>query len=853
MKSKLQFPLCAILLLCLLLACNGEKTATVEAEPVIIFGADPAKLHAGACSTLRWEVIGGLAVLLDNLPVEKAGQQEVCPEETTRYVLAVDLGTSMFTRQVEIFVIGSEAERATVTPAETPASTAHPSGTWVRTGGPPGGLGYDIRYNFDDHRIWYVTDAYAGIHISTDRGLTWSPANEGIPPQSGPTGDAIPIFSLTVDPHDPQILWAGTQGTGHIYRSSDGGATWQQRDNGITIEYDGLTFRGFTIDPRSSDIVYAMAESNSEALGGPAVWGSGTGGVVYVTRDGGLNWSVLWDGGVPSSLTRYMWIDPADPQVLFVSTGIFDRGASGEGDPATDPFGGLGVLFSQDGGLTWTVQDETSGLRMLYLGSMYMHPEDADLLLVAAGHALTGIGEYVDLLRQEGKSSPSGIYRTEDRGAHWTQVLFPPNERMLESFSSVEFCPGDADIAYAASDRRVYRSEDAGITWQELPYQVTSWGPPGVRTGFPIDIQCDPDSPDRLFINNYGGGNFLSEDGGKTWVTASDGYTGAIVRQVAVDPRDAATVYAAGPSGIWLSSDGGSHWEGIAYSTEDVHMDLDWNTVVVDPVDSQHLLLAGSPQVIESLDGGRSWRLTSLTGSGGKNLGEDDLAGLLSISVLVFAPSDPEVVYGGFAGGSCLVFHEACPGSGGGVIISHDGGASWTLLKDVIPGSPPIISLAVDPTRSALVYAGTETGLYLSSDSGSSWQAVTALPTGARVRAVAIDPGDGNHILAAGDGMGVWESTDGGGAWQAHVAGLESNGSIHALIFDPTNPSSVYASDHSSGVYVSEDGGGTWLRITTGLDNRAVTGMAISTDGQHLYVGTQGGGVFRLDLNDRSP
>jgi hypothetical protein len=75
--------------------------------------------------------------------------------------------------------------------------------TWVRTGGPPGGLGYDIRYSFDDPNTWYVTDNFAGVHISTDNGLTWEPANTGIPGQLGFTGDERPIFSLTVDPHDP--------------------------------------------------------------------------------------------------------------------------------------------------------------------------------------------------------------------------------------------------------------------------------------------------------------------------------------------------------------------------------------------------------------------------------------------------------------------------------------------------------------------------------------------------------------------------------------------------------------------------------------------------------------------------
>jgi hypothetical protein len=57
--------------------------------------------------------------------------------------------------------------------------------TWVRTGGPPGGIGYDIRYKFDDPNTWFVTDNFAGVHISTDNGLTWLPSNEGVPGQQG--------------------------------------------------------------------------------------------------------------------------------------------------------------------------------------------------------------------------------------------------------------------------------------------------------------------------------------------------------------------------------------------------------------------------------------------------------------------------------------------------------------------------------------------------------------------------------------------------------------------------------------------------------------------------------------------
>ena len=230
--------------------------------------------------------------------------------------------------------------------------------TWVRTGGPPGGIGYDIRYNFDDPNTWYVTDNFAGVHISTDNGLTWQSSNEGIPGQLGPTGDWIPIFCLTVDPHNPQTVWAGTDKTGHIYKSTDGGLSWIQKDNGVvnqTSEYDALTFRGFTVDPESSDIVFAMGEIGNTIEGGSGVWGTAIGGHVYKTSDGGDNWTLIWDGGIPSSLARYMWINPENTDILYVSTGIFDRGAVNEGDPETDPdpYGGLGILKSTDGGETW--------------------------------------------------------------------------------------------------------------------------------------------------------------------------------------------------------------------------------------------------------------------------------------------------------------------------------------------------------------------------------------------------------------------------------------------------------------------------------------------------------------------
>ncbi|MHC4520905.1 MAG: WD40/YVTN/BNR-like repeat-containing protein, partial [Planctomycetota bacterium] len=223
---------------------------------------------------------------------------------------------------------------------------------WVRTGGPLGGLGYDVRMRPGDPNVMYVTDAQAGVHMSTDGGRTWFPSNKGIDTRTGASGDLIPVFSLTIDPLNHDIIWAGTQGIRGIFKSTDGGRTWVEKDEGVT-EFEGITFRGFAVDPHSSDIVYAAAELSSWVWFGQPSEGREfdmTGGVVYRTVDGGENWTAIWRG---ENLARYVWIDPRDSNVVYASTGIFDREAANS-DPNLGTPGGVGVIKSTDGGQSWT-------------------------------------------------------------------------------------------------------------------------------------------------------------------------------------------------------------------------------------------------------------------------------------------------------------------------------------------------------------------------------------------------------------------------------------------------------------------------------------------------------------------
>jgi len=218
------------------------------------------------------------------------------------------------------------------------------TGRWEHTGGPIGGLGYDVRIHPVNKSTMLVTDNYAGVGRSTDGGATWVKSNTGIDLDYGPTNDAVPIFSLTIDPNNPNIVWAGTDAsldkTGDrefgVYKSTDGGLNWTKKINGINKEPgdEYITFRGFTIEPGNSNLVYAQAEVNTGEVG---LGFDKAKGRIYKTTDGGENWTKIWEG---DNLARYLIMDPQDHNTLYASTGIFDRHAHNSDCPGGIPGGG---------------------------------------------------------------------------------------------------------------------------------------------------------------------------------------------------------------------------------------------------------------------------------------------------------------------------------------------------------------------------------------------------------------------------------------------------------------------------------------------------------------------------------
>jgi photosystem II stability/assembly factor-like uncharacterized protein len=831
MKTKRLFGILFLGAMLILAGCGGQ-VATEPPQGKVIFLADPPEVQAGNCTVLVWDASSAFEVRLDGELVTLGGNREVCPSESSMYVLEVDLGTSVDRRELEVKVIGTgEGPAAGVEPEPqeqasspgpvVPGVPAYQSEGWISLGGPPGGLGYDIRMHPDNPDIMYVTDAFTGFFKSMDGGANWFPINAGI--ETSP-GAGTQAFCVTIDPHDYNTIWGGLQLFGHIYRSTNGGESWEQRDTGLRFEDCLRSIRGITIDPNDQNTVYAGVEVDygCKSKEKPPHRQALVYGEVYKSTDGGANWKVIWEG---ENLARYIWIDPRNSNRLYVSTGLFDRDAANSNIP-NGVWGGVGILRSDDGGNTWTVLDEKNGLGGLYVPSLFMHPEDPDTLLAAVTYPADPGGE--------------GVYVTRNGGDSWTKILSA--EFQWAGMEAVEIAIADPDIWYAAAENTAYRSEDAGKTWERFALET-----PDRKGGSPIDLEVDPRDPRRIFQNAYGGGNVMSNDGGETWVDASHGYTGARVDAVTVSPDDSATVFASS----FRSNDGGQTWSGLI---DNVNAHL-----IHQGADGDYFLFAdGYANVYRSADDGETWETVKVV----EQLDEPYNA------ALALSPSDPQTVYIGYVHNHCPLgrdtYHE-CNKPMPGLFRSRDGGRTWEQINAPYEGAG-INEIVVHPQNPQRILVGTTRGLYGSTDEGQTWDHVEEIdqiaknssqshPDLSRLEGViifdiAVDPFDPKIVLVAADPGAVIRSTDGGLTWQQTASGMDPNEPVADLLFDPVHQNVIYAASRFSGVFVSTDGGNTWVQINSGLFRKEMTGLGLSSDGSVLYAGTASGsggsGVYRL-------
>jgi len=147
-----------------------------------------------------------------------------------------------------------------------------------------------------------------------------------------------------------------------------------------------------------------------------------------------------------------------------------------------------------------------------------------------------------------------------------------------------------------------------------------------------------------------------------------------------------------------------------------------------------------------------------------------------------------------------------------GIYKSTDGGASWAPAGAGATGFVRLI--AIDPTNTTTLYAGTDAGLYKSTDGAITWNptGLVAEPTEAfYIYNVVLNPAAPATVYAATT-RGVVKTIDGGSTWAAMNNGFPPNSGVYAVVIDPANTLTLYAATNDDNVapYRTSDGGAHW-------------------------------------------
>ncbi len=167
---------------------------------------------------------------------------------------------------------------------------------------------------------------------------------------------------------------------------------------------------------------------------------------------------------------------------------------------------------------------------------------------------------------------------------------------------------------------------------------------------------------------------------------------------------------------------------------------------------------------------------------------------------------------------------------GNGLHRSDDDGRSWRVLTDW--HTEEVLSVALDPRDSALIYVATPFGVFKSTDDGAHW---TKKMRGMKkwfVKIVLIDQSDPNTLYAAGEDD-LYRTTDRGEHWTPLHVGASS---IEAVVQHPTDSKHLVLGTEDDAVRVTTDGGRSW-KEGKGLPKSAFYGLCASSDGHAMYAG----------------
>jgi photosystem II stability/assembly factor-like uncharacterized protein len=660
--------------------------------------------------------------------------------------------------------------------------------------------------------------------------------------------------------------------------------------NTVNLDKDYLkVLKWRSIGPHRGGRVIAVAGHPTEEK---TFYFGGTGGGVWKTTDGGETWNNVSDGFFKTSSVGAIAVSDSSSNVIYVGMGeCCLRGNISHGD---------GVYKSTDSGKTWKHVGLTD---TRHIASIYIHPQNSDLVYVAAlGHAF-------------GPNKARGLYCSKDGGKTWKKILYKnekagaidmavnprnPNE-MFVAFWEVQRSPWGFNSGGPGSG--LYKTLDGGKTWKEITHNTGL--PKGIKGRIGLSVSAA--KPNRIWalVEAKDKGLYLSEDSGENWKKVSSKpelmqrpwyYT-----HVKADTKDPDTLYVMNV-GFWKSTDSGKTFKRIRTPHGDNH-DL-W-------IDSQNPL-----RMIEGNDGG-----ATVTFDGGKNwssiynqptaqfyhvttdnrfpyrvygaqqdnsticvpsrsekgqIGKDEWyeVGGCESGYIAVHPENPDIVYAGCYGGMLTRYDHKLdrtwdisvwpdtPMGAGAKDLKYR--FQWTFPIHISPHDPNVLYTAANQ-------------VFRSYTEGRSWEVIspdltrndkskmessggpltkdnTSVEYYGTIFSLVESPVQKDLLWAGSDDGLMFITQDGGKNWDEITPKNLPEWSLISII-EPSNfePGTAYMAatrykldDYKPYLYKTNDFGKTWKRINNGIPVNEFT-RVIREDPKHpgyLYAGTEAGLYF---------